>query len=280
MLSHLYAPFPILPHCWPKTSCHDLRRTYMYVCKYISAHACLHVCTSHVSSLCLDRFWITFCLQLCVPNLQHGTVHWLSSSALQYFNCVVLGMSCLHLLSYVDSLTHLTRINFVLNAQLFLKPKLLLHTEHSNNDSHGKKCDLPKAISAVCGSAPFWWTNLVIFGMTLLIIIWTLMPKFQTPIPVPCWVMFASDRHIGSRQRLYFMYACVCSSLGVTVLSLVSAMNIIWHIHCWHSQEPCDGSWTAKIIKLSCLINMNVQTVVYTVWVVRAMWFMNLGFGQ
>jgi len=28
---------------------------------------------------------------------------------------------------------------------------------------------------------------------------------------------------------------------------LVSAINIILHIHCWHSQEPCDGSWTAKI---------------------------------
>jgi len=29
---------------------------YMYVCMYVSAHACLYVCTSHVPSLCLDRF--------------------------------------------------------------------------------------------------------------------------------------------------------------------------------------------------------------------------------
>jgi hypothetical protein len=166
----------------------------MYVSKYISAHACLHVCTSHVPGL-WDRFWITFCLQLCVPNLQHSAV---------------LGMSCLHLLSYVDSLTHLTQTNFVLNAQLFLNPKLLLHTDHSNNDIHGKKCDLPQAISAVCGSAPFWWTNLVIFGMTLFIIIWPLMPKFQTPIPVPCLVMVTPDRHMDiDRDFILCMHVCV-----------------------------------------------------------------------
>ena len=111
---------------------------YMYVCMYMSAHACLHVHTSHVPSLCLDRFWISFCLQLYIPNLQHGTVHWLSSWALQYFNSAVLGMSCLHLLSYVDSLTHLTQTDFMLNAQLCLKPKLLLHTEQSNSGSHGR----------------------------------------------------------------------------------------------------------------------------------------------
>jgi hypothetical protein len=92
----------------------------MYVCKYTSAHACLHMCTGHVPILCLDRFWINFCLQLCVPNLRHGTVQWLSSSALLYFNSAVLGMSCLHLLSYVDSLTHLTQTDFLLNAHCFL----------------------------------------------------------------------------------------------------------------------------------------------------------------
>jgi hypothetical protein len=89
---------------------------YLYVCMYMSAHVCLHACTSHVPNLCLDRFWISFCLQLYTPNLQHGTVHWLSSSALQYFNSAVLGMSCLHLLSYVDSLTHLTQHDFMLDA--------------------------------------------------------------------------------------------------------------------------------------------------------------------
>jgi len=59
----------------------------------------------------------------------------------------------------------------------------------------------------------------------------------------------------GHRQRLYVMNVCVCSSVGVTVLSLVSPMNIIWHLHCWHSQEPCDGSWTAKIIKQTQQLN-------------------------
>ena len=204
---------------------------FMYVYRYMSAYACLHVCTSHVSGLCLDRFWITFCLQLCVPILQHGTVQWLSRSALLYFNSALLGMSCLHLLSYVDRLTHLTHTDLILDAQLFIRPKLLLHTLHSNKGNHGKKCDSHHVMSAVCGSAPFWWTNSVIFGMTLPIIILTLMPKFQAPIPVPCWVMAASYRQMDTERG--FMYACVCS--GITVLSLVSPMNIIWHLHSWHS---------------------------------------------
>jgi len=112
MISQLYTPFPILPRCWPQISCHDLWKTHMYVCKYMSTHVCLHVCISHAPGLYLDRFWITFCLQLWVPNPQHGTVHGLSSSALQYFNSSLLGMPCLHLLSYVDSLTHLTRTDY------------------------------------------------------------------------------------------------------------------------------------------------------------------------
>lgn len=112
MLSQLYTPFHILPHCWPQTSCHDLWKTHVYACMYVSKYMSAHVCTSHAPSLCLDRFWITFCLQLWVPNPQHGTVHWLSSSALQYFNSSVLGMSFSHLLGYVDSQTHLAETDY------------------------------------------------------------------------------------------------------------------------------------------------------------------------
>jgi hypothetical protein len=53
-------------------------------------------------------------------------------------------MSCLHLLSYDDSLTHLTQTYFVLNAQLFLKPKLLLHKEHSTTAAMAKNVTHPK----------------------------------------------------------------------------------------------------------------------------------------
>jgi len=72
--------------------------------------------------------------------------------------------------------------------------------------------------------------------------------KFEAPIPV------APDRHMDT-ERDFILCMHVCSSLGVTILSLVSAMNIIWHLHCWHSQEPCDGSWTAKIIKQTLQLN-------------------------
>jgi len=79
----------------------------MYVSKYVSA--CVYQpCPRSLPG----QIWITFCLQLWIPNPQHGTVHWLSSSVLQYFNSSVLGMSCLHLLSYVDSLTHLAQNDY------------------------------------------------------------------------------------------------------------------------------------------------------------------------
>lgn len=72
----------------------------------------------------------------------------------------------------------------------------------------------------------------------------------------PCSLLWLPQTYgQRQRQRLYFMYACVRSSLGVTILSLVSAMNFIWHIHSWHSQEPCDGSWTAKIVKQTQQLN-------------------------
>jgi len=136
----------------------------------------------------------------------------------------------------------------MLNAHLFLKPKLLLHTEHSNNGSHSKKCGSPQAISAVCGSAPFWRTNLVIFGMTLPIIIWTLMPKFQAPIPV------APDRHTDIETETLF-YVCMCVFFTGCNHTVHGLCHEHWHLHCWHSQVPCDGSWTAKIIKQTWQLN-------------------------
>ena len=44
VLSQLYTPFPILPHCWPKTSCHDLQRIQIYVCMYVHVCTCVFAC--------------------------------------------------------------------------------------------------------------------------------------------------------------------------------------------------------------------------------------------